>query len=112
MVVWCLSRTEVLSALWRLHRAGSLPAGHIASALKRLEGFAERWNEIDSLEAVREVAAGLLQSHALRAADALQLAAALLAADHRPQRCPLVCADDALLRAAEAEGFGVIRPGR
>jgi hypothetical protein len=47
----------------------------------------------------------LLKVHPLRAADSLQLAAAILAADHEPDRLELVCLDEKLGQAAIKEGF-------
>ena len=49
-----------------------------------------------------------LSVHPLRAADALQLAAALLASDHEPQRMEVVCLDERLSEAARIEGFTVL----
>ena len=51
----------------------------------------------------------VLRLHALRAGDALQLAAALIWCDMRPQGRAFVCADEALTAAAEAEGFAVVQ---
>jgi len=48
-------------------------------------------------------------SHRLRAADALQLAAALVWCSNRPRGRAFLVADGALSDAAEAEGFAVIR---
>jgi hypothetical protein len=50
----------------------------------------------------------LLRTHALRAADSLQLAAALVAADHNPATLEIVCLDARLNVAAKREGFTVI----
>jgi hypothetical protein len=47
----------------------------------------------------------------MRAAEALQLGAALVAADHRPRHRSFVCLDSDLLVAASREGFGAVRPG-
>ena len=44
----------------------------------------------------------------LRAADALQLAAAFIAAERRPSSLELVTLDDRLAAAARKEGFGVV----
>jgi predicted nucleic acid-binding protein len=46
--------------------------------------------------------------HPLRAADALQLAAAFLAAERRPASLEMVTLDDRLGTAARKEGFEVI----
>jgi hypothetical protein len=65
---------------------------------------------VDALDATRERAERALGVHALTAADALQLGAALLAVRDRPKRRQFVTADDGLERAASAEGFDVIIP--
>jgi len=52
----------------------------------------------------------LLAAHPLRAADALQLAAALVACDERPDVLALVTLDDHLAEAARREGFVVLPP--
>jgi hypothetical protein len=49
-----------------------------------------------------------LRVHPLRAADALQLAAAFLAAERRPSSLELVTLDDRLADAARKEGFELI----
>ena len=50
----------------------------------------------------------LLRIHPLRAADALQLGAALVAAREDPSSLALVTSDDQLKQAAEREGFLVL----
>lgn len=59
-------------------------------------------------EAVRQRAKRLLMVHPLRAADALQLAAALVWAAESPQGLELVCLDRRLKEAALKEGFTVL----
>jgi hypothetical protein len=46
--------------------------------------------------------------HDLRAADALQLAAAITASEDRPETLPLVSLDRRLAEAAEREGFTIV----
>ncbi len=60
------------------------------------------------MEQVRNRAIRLLRLHPLRAADALQLAAALTAAAEDPERLHLVSSDDRLSAAAQREGFRVL----
>lgn len=50
----------------------------------------------------------LVRRHPLRAADALQLAAALMATGEHPERLDLVSSDDRLSAAARREGFRVL----
>ena len=66
------------------------------------------WSEVVSLERVRERARRLLESHPLRVTDALQLAAALVAAEDNPADVPCVTLDRRLALAAEKEGFPVL----
>jgi len=49
-----------------------------------------------------------LRVHPLRAADALQLAAAFIAAEQRPASLEMITLDDRLAAAARKEGFAVI----
>ncbi len=49
-----------------------------------------------------------MRVHALRAADSLQLAAALIAANHDPATLEIVSLDARLATAARREGFKVL----
>ena len=60
---------------------------------------------------MRENAARFVRVHALRAADALQLAAAFVAAEGRPASLDLVTLDDRLAEAARKEGFELVEAG-
>jgi predicted nucleic acid-binding protein len=70
-----------------------------------LKQLANGWHEVDPSDAVRETAVRFLRVHALRAADALQLSAAFIAAERRPSSLELVTLDDHLAVAARKEGF-------
>jgi predicted nucleic acid-binding protein len=63
---------------------------------------------VDPSDAIREAAVRFLRVHPLRAADALQLAAAFLAAERRPSSLEMVTLDDRLAAAARKEGFALI----
>jgi uncharacterized protein len=105
--VWCLTEAEAVSALARrARREISLDEAEIAR--KTLRTLAESWEEVASLDAVRARAIRLLGTHSLRAADALQLAAALVFCDERTESLPFVCLDDRLADAARKERFPVI----
>jgi hypothetical protein len=56
----------------------------------------------------RRTREGRLRAHPLRAADALQLAAALMWCDEAPTGETLVCLDDRLRDAARREGFAIL----
>jgi uncharacterized protein len=108
MLVWWGSKVECLSALARLERDVALSARDMTGALRRLDQLSEAWHEIDPSETVREAAIRFLRVHPLRAADALQLAAAFLAAERRPASLEIVTLDDRLGTAARKEGFVVV----
>jgi len=112
MLVWWGSEVECVSALARLERDGALDAQEIALAMQRLGQLVAGWNQVDPSDAVREVAVRFLRVHPLRAADALQLAAAFLAAERRPTSLEIVTLDNRLGGAARKEGFTVIRVTR
>ena len=81
------------------------------AALERLRAISEQWNEVAPGEAVRAIAQRLLRVHPLRAVDALQLAAAIVAAGRDPASLEFVCLDDRLADAATREGFRVVAAG-
>jgi uncharacterized protein len=87
---------------------GALSPQAVILALNRLAALAAGWHEIDPSDAIREAAARFLRVHPLRAADALQLAAAFLAAERRPASLEIATLDDRLAAAARKEGFAVI----
>jgi len=108
MVVWVLTVVEVISALARRRREGSLKLPDFRKAKEQLVLLERAWSEVISVEKVRERARRLLESHPLRAADVLQLAAAIIASEENPQDAPLVTLDHRLALAAEKEGFKVL----
>jgi len=108
IVVWWATPVECASAIARLARDGDLAESAASAAFRRLDALAPSWAEILPSEALRELARRLLRVHPLRAADALQLAAATLAAERRPPTLELVTLDERLAAAAEREGFRVI----
>jgi uncharacterized protein len=108
LVVWWGTSVECCSALARLERDGAIETHDLTRALRQLQTLQNEWNEVQPLDTVRTAAQRLLRLHALRAADALQLGAALVAADHKPQTWEFVCLDARLATAAEREGFAVV----
>jgi uncharacterized protein len=112
MAVWTLTRTEMISGVWRRARNGDLDPSAMTRLLNRIAALAARWTEVTDVDLVRDRAERLLAQHALRAADALQIGAALVLTRERPRGRELVAADGELARAATAEGFRVIVPGR
>ena len=99
---------ECQSAVHRLHRERRLSSDLVDQALRQLTGLVEEADVVDATALLRERAGRLLTSHALRAADALQLAAALIWCDETPRDETFVCLDTRLREAARREGFGVL----
>lgn len=108
IVVWWGTRVECVSALARLERDGALSSGALSTALADLRCLEACWYEIEPGDVLREHAERLLRVHPVRAADALQLAAAVLAAQHRPSALPFVSLDARLAAVAGREGFPLV----
>ena len=107
MLVWWATPLECLSALLRRTREGSLDEDGLQIATQRLRAITAEWHEILPTPALRGVAERMLRVHPLRAADALQLAAAVIAAEHDPPSLAFMCFDERLVAAARREGFTV-----
>jgi len=110
--VWWGTEVECVSALARLERQGSISPISFTAALQRLRALKFRWQEVQPVEELKETAKRLLRVHSLRAADSLQLAAAIAASEHRPSSVDFVCLDERLTAVAQREGFNVVMPGR
>ncbi len=105
--IWWGSPVECQSALHRRRREENLAASALAEALVRLERLVEDMDVVAPTVRLREAAGRALAAHALRAADALQLAAALVWSDEGSGEA-FVCLDDRLRGAAAREGFEVL----
>ncbi len=103
-VVWWGSAVDCASAIARLYRDGHLSGRDEQAARALLESLRSSWFEVQPGDGVREQALRLLRLHPLRAADALQLAAALEWAGAPPDG-GFVTFDDRLREAAQREGF-------
>ena len=108
--VWWGTKVEAMSALCRLEREGFFSSESFALSSLKLDQLFSSWIEVDPDPAVKEIALRFLRVHPLRAADALQLAAAFTAAEHRPSTLEFVCLDKRLAEAASREGFVVNFP--
>ncbi|KAA0254077.1 type II toxin-antitoxin system VapC family toxin [Acidobacteria bacterium ACD] len=108
VVVWWATAVECESAVSRLERGGLLSAEGAGRARGRLSQLARRWAEVEPGEVLRDRARRLLRGHDLRAADALQLSAAIVASEDAPASLAIACLDDRLAAAARREGFPVL----
>ena len=107
MLVSWATPLECLSALIRRTRDGSLDEDGLRIATQRLRAVAAEWHEVLPTPALRSVAERMLRVHVLRATGALQLAAAVVAAEHDPPSLGFVCLDERLIAGARREGFTV-----
>ena len=107
-VTWWVTPVEVVSSFNRLRREENLTEEGKQQALNRLAYLRTRWTEVQPGVEVRQTAERLLNVHKLRAADSLQLSAALVWCSHRPRGRHFIGSDGALADAAEVEGFTVI----
>ncbi len=109
LVIWWATSVECNSALRRLERAQELTARETQAGIQELDRLRLRWTEVAPLEEVRILAENLLGIHPLRAADALQLSAALIWCNRHPRGKAFISGDEKLLEAAEKEGFNVVK---
>ena len=107
VIVWCLCEVEIESGISHRMREGFSREDE-SGARSRLRLLSERWNEVVSIDLVRRRALRLLRNHPLSAADSLQLAAALISCEERPEDLGFVCLDDRLSDAERREGFNVL----
>jgi predicted nucleic acid-binding protein len=110
IAAWWATRLECMSAIVRREREGSATATDLRIALERLAALADQWVEVEPVEPVRRTAARVLRTHPLTTTDALQLAAAIVAADGEPRALTFVTLDARLALAAQREGFPVLEP--
>lgn len=108
-VTWWGSKVEVHSAIARLDRTGKLTDVERKRALARLSVLSSGWKEILPSDHLRELAILVLDKHDLRAADSLQMAAAMMWCQQRPSKRCFICGDQRLSKAAQTVGFAVLR---
>jgi predicted nucleic acid-binding protein len=113
LAILSLAQIELRSAIRRRERNGEIPAA-IATGL--LEAFARhvqtRFVTQSVTDFVLDIAAALVDRHALRAFDAIQLAGyMMLKMTISNIEAPVfVCSDRALLTAAKEEGASILDP--
>ncbi len=104
-VVWWAMPVEIASALARLVRMKQLESRDWAKASKLARSLADSWYVIQPSDALRATSIRLVDRYDLRAADSLQLAAALEWCEHAPQGRVLLTANQKLRDAALLCGF-------
>lgn len=107
-VIWWATPLECQSAVQRHHREKPFAAAALTSYIERLRQLVQHADTIAPTDDVRRRAARLLAVHPLRAADALQLAAALVWVEEQPHGERFVSLDGRLRDAAAREGFTLV----
>jgi uncharacterized protein len=110
VTVWALTRVEILSAISRRRREEPNALALLQAARREAIKAWDSWIEIADVDAVRGHALRLVETHPLRAADALQIGAALVAAEGDASTLEFVTLDRRLADAAEREGFPLVGP--
>jgi predicted nucleic acid-binding protein len=104
-IVWWATPVEIASALARLVRMNQLDSGDWTTARKLAKNLADSWSLIQPSNVLRSKAVQLVERYDLRAADSLQLAAALSWCEDIPQGRVFLTADQKLREAALLSGF-------
>lgn len=107
-MIWWATPVEARGTFRRLMRERALNDGELADALRRLSAIRRLADEVLPTEELRSLAEDVLDRHALRAADAFQLASALVLCNQRPRGRWFVCYDARLAEAADVAGFTVL----
>jgi hypothetical protein len=104
-VVWWATSVEMASALRRLVRMKQLTPDDWVASRHLAQDLAESWRVVQPSDALRTEATQLVDRYDVKAADALQLAAALEWCEHAPQDRVFLAADQRLREAALLNGF-------
>ncbi len=108
VIVWTLTQVEVLSALARRRREAPGATSRLLVIRRDFIRAWDEWSEVTAVDMVRRHAERIVESYPLRAADAMQIGAAIVAAEDNPTGLEFVTFDENLARAAEHEGFRVL----
>ncbi|MCU1230578.1 MAG: hypothetical protein JWO97_3462, partial [Acidobacteria bacterium] len=104
-----ITTVEISSAIWRRRHAKLLTPEADRAADVQFARLSNRWVTLGEIGDVTEVALSVVSRHALRAGDAIQLAAAVVAsATLNNVDLEFVTFDHRLGTAARAEGFSVL----
>ena len=111
IVILDITLLECRSAVRRRERDGDISGPDANRVLQQVHEDASTLYLVQpSSSAVIEEAARVLDTHALRAYDALQLAGCVTVRRRAPAPPTFVCADGRLCAAAEFEGLDTINP--
>ena len=104
-----ITPVEISSAIWRRRHARLLSSEADRAADAQFASLSNRWVTLGEISDITATALSVVSRHALRAGDAIQLAAALVArAKLRTVRLEFVTFDIRLASAAREEGLRVL----
>lgn len=106
-VVWWETSVEICSALARIERENTISLSQRLNAEKRLVILEKTWIEIQPNSRIKELARTFPAKYKMKAADSLQLAAALIWCKEQPKSKNFVSGDAKLVKVAETVGFTV-----
>lgn len=107
-LLWALTATEFYAAASRRLRERNLDQDGFIRCVAEFEELEKTMIVIADIDAVQERARRVLNIHPLKSADALQLAAALVATLPDPSQQTFLVLDSQLSEAAAKEGFRVL----
>ena len=108
LTIWWATSVECQSAIHRRHREAPYSGLVLNQLLNDVQALAADAYIVPPTLKLRETAGRLLGVHPLRAADALQLAAALVWCEGQASEETFVCLDQRLRDAARREGFRLL----
>ena len=108
VVIWWGTPVECHAAAYRRHRDGKASIQDVRAGLRRLRDLVSEAASVNPSDVVRSRAEQLTSQYPLRAADALQLAAALTWCEEQPWHESFVCLDRRLRDAARQVGFSLV----
>jgi predicted nucleic acid-binding protein len=108
MVVWWGTWIECSVTVSRLGCEGRLDENGQEETRAALDSMSMDWLEIEPTGELRLLAMLVSKTHSLKAADCLQLAAALRCCEGNTDGVDFVCLDNRLRQSAEDEGFDVL----
>jgi predicted nucleic acid-binding protein len=107
IAVWWATPLEIISGLTRLARMKEITRDQFLVGKQREESLAQVWDIVSPSRSILIHARLLVGSYPLRAADALQMAAALGYFENSPKGKVFITADQRLADAADKGGFSV-----
>jgi len=107
VMAWWATEVEIISGLARLERMKQISHDRFLVGQQLAMSIVHSWTSVNPPPSIASKACLLIQTHSLRAADALQLATALDVCDDKPQGYVFITADQRLADAARQTGFAV-----